>query len=55
VERCARELPKATCVVLPKFSHFSLYLHGAQVLPVILDDLRTFLATAHAPTQPAAI
>jgi hypothetical protein len=40
---------------LPKFNHFSLYLHGAQVLPVILDDLRTFLATAHAPTQPAAI
>jgi len=53
VQRSARQLPNATCLVLKGMNHSALFVRGERVLPLILDDLRTFLATADAsPVAP---
>ena len=54
VERCARELPDATCVVLKGMTHGRSFVRGDDVLPLILDDVRRFLAAADpSPRSPA--
>jgi len=48
VQRCARQLPHATCLVLKGMNHERLFVRGERVLPLVLEDIRTFLAAADA-------
>jgi len=54
VERCARELPDASCLILEDTTHNQSLVRGDKVLPLILEDVQSFLAAADASRYGAA-